>query len=53
MVKHLDANGAAKQVIEAGRPAVEFRITSADLKQPAPPRQNPKPAPVGKLGQGR
>jgi hypothetical protein len=33
MVKKLTAATAAKQVIEAGRPVVEFRVTASDLKQ--------------------
>jgi hypothetical protein len=52
MVKKLTAATAAQQVTQALQPVANFRVTDADLKQPAPPRQNPMPAPLSKaLGQ--
>ena len=53
MTKHLDADGVAKQVTEAGQPVVEANA-AANVKQPALPARKPLPAPLAKaLGQAR
>ncbi len=51
MVKRLNADDAAKQVIKAGQPVVDFNA-AANVKQPALPAKKPLPAPLAKaLGQ--
>ena len=47
MVKELNADGAAKQVIAAGQPVVEFNA-AAGVKQPALPAKKPLPGPLAK-----
>jgi|SoimicMinimDraft_8_1059736.scaffolds.fasta_scaffold441225_1 hypothetical protein len=52
MVKRLNADGVAKQVIEAGQPVVNVDNAAAKVKQPALPVQKPLPGPLAKaLGQ--
>ena len=53
MVKKLNADSAARQVIAAGQPVVDFRVVQPQDPRQAPPVQKPMPAPLMKaLGQG-
>ena len=48
MTKKLDADGAAKQVTEAGQPGSDFHVTTAHDPRQAPPVKRQMPASLKK-----